>query len=647
MKSHNIQRLIHRSYVLSALLPLFFIEIALLLLYFGINRFVADRHQSILLEQVERYVLDISAREVARINAQLSEVARMAGLLQQEHQRFFAAAASCELPQGEPQLALHANGAYYKVQDNGGASLYYSAAPALTPAMQHKARCSEVLDPLLKSVVTIHPLITQAYLNTRDGMNRIYPFLADAPEQYGPTLDMPSFSFYYLADASHNPARKPVWTSAYLDPAGQGWMLSAVAPVYRGEVLEGVSGVDITIDRFVEAVLNLDLPWQSAAFLVDREGTILAMPDRVRKWLGVAALSAPASAAPIRQTVGKAGEFNLLRSPNPLLHNQMGGFFRGGESLERMQLNGEAFVVTQQRVAATGWRMLTLTPEQEVFALVYELRQRTLQFGFAAIALMVFFYGLFFLILRRKSRLLAHVITEPLLELSDLTTNVDQSTVKLDFAITGISEIDQLNRNFVTMLRELDTRNTDLVESRLRELYKEQEARLLERIAETDLLTQLCNRRKLDEVIGAEIQRAERMQSPFGVVMLDIDHFKLVNDTHGHIAGDNVLKEFARQLQQLLRKTDTLGRWAGEEFLVVCPGTRLEGLQQLAESLRERIAAHTFPVAGHKTASFGVAEYQPGDSITDLVNRADRALYKAKSNGRNRVEVEVERVAAN
>lgn len=169
---------------------------------------------------------------------------------------------------------------------------------------------------------------------------------------------------------------------------------------------------------------------------------------------------------------------------------------------------------------------------------------------------------------------------------------------------------------------------------------KELEAKneILEVLSITDRLTQLHNREKLDEVLEAEIIRAERYQTRFGVIMLDIDFFKQVNDAHGHQAGDAVLIELSGILKGSSRKTDIVGRWGGEEFLIICPNTENEGLVTLAESLRKKIEEHSFPILEMKTASFGLTMYQPTDTSHSLLSRADHALYLAKDRGRNRVE---------
>lgn len=162
--------------------------------------------------------------------------------------------------------------------------------------------------------------------------------------------------------------------------------------------------------------------------------------------------------------------------------------------------------------------------------------------------------------------------------------------------------------------------------------------RKLERISVTDRLTGLFNRMKLDEVLESEILRAPRTVQTFSVIMIDVDFFKQVNDTHGHPIGDRVLIEVAQLLRAGTRAIDVVGRWGGEEFLIICPHTDEAGACQLAENLRKSVQNHRFQVVESKTASFGVASVEPGDTSKDVVARADAALYAAKTGGRNRVE---------
>jgi diguanylate cyclase (GGDEF)-like protein len=155
--------------------------------------------------------------------------------------------------------------------------------------------------------------------------------------------------------------------------------------------------------------------------------------------------------------------------------------------------------------------------------------------------------------------------------------------------------------------------------------------------ARIDALTGLANRRALEEILAAEISRAERFAHPLAVVLLDLDRFKQINDSFGHGAGDVMLRAVSRLLTSLARQGDTVVRWGGEEFVVILPETELVGAERFAERLRRTIEAHS--VGDMRTsASCGVATMLPDDGVEDLLGAADQALYQAKSNGRNRTE---------
>jgi len=161
----------------------------------------------------------------------------------------------------------------------------------------------------------------------------------------------------------------------------------------------------------------------------------------------------------------------------------------------------------------------------------------------------------------------------------------------------------------------------------------------LERQATHDRLTGLLNRQRLEELLDMEIDRSERYDGPFSLVMFDVDHFKAVNDTYGHDVGDRTLRRIAHTADQRLRATDSLARWGGEEFIALLPETPADGAVELAEELRQAVAETDFADAGgHITISLGVAEYRGDEPRKELLKRVDDCLYRAKAAGRNRVE---------
>ena len=161
----------------------------------------------------------------------------------------------------------------------------------------------------------------------------------------------------------------------------------------------------------------------------------------------------------------------------------------------------------------------------------------------------------------------------------------------------------------------------------------------IEESAQRDQLTKIYNRMKLDKVIQNEYEISKRYGTNLSLIILDIDFFKSVNDTYGHLTGDNVLIQLSNILSKNLRRSDIVGRWGGEEFIIICPNSNIEASMQLAEKLRSLIDNFEFDIVKHKTASFGIAQLKDIDTVNSLIERADTALYKAKELGRNRVEI--------
>nr|WP_204558336.1 diguanylate cyclase [Bacillus ectoiniformans] len=185
------------------------------------------------------------------------------------------------------------------------------------------------------------------------------------------------------------------------------------------------------------------------------------------------------------------------------------------------------------------------------------------------------------------------------------------------------------------MKKEMNDQLEEKVKERTKQL--EEAKQTLEHLANTDRLTMIPNRMRLDAELNKQLQEVKTNGTSLSLVMLDVDHFKAVNDKFGHPVGDIVLKETAHLLKENVRINDLAGRWGGEEFLVISPHTEPVEALELAEKLRQRLEKHSFTTVGQTTASFGVATYVEGDTHSSLLSRCDDALYAAKENGRNQV----------
>jgi diguanylate cyclase (GGDEF)-like protein len=159
----------------------------------------------------------------------------------------------------------------------------------------------------------------------------------------------------------------------------------------------------------------------------------------------------------------------------------------------------------------------------------------------------------------------------------------------------------------------------------------------LNNLATMDTLTQLANRFEFDKILGHSMDVARRYERSLSVLLLDIDHFKSVNDNFGHLVGDEVLKAFSELLRKQIRQSDVVARWGGEEFIILLPDTSLASAIKMAEALRQRIEVNTFDTVGNLTCSIGAAEFNTIEKADDLLHRADENLYRAKNGGRNRV----------
>jgi diguanylate cyclase (GGDEF)-like protein len=194
-----------------------------------------------------------------------------------------------------------------------------------------------------------------------------------------------------------------------------------------------------------------------------------------------------------------------------------------------------------------------------------------------------------------------------------------------------------LARRFTKVSRRLDkiSKISDGFQSQLKELNL-----TLQRASLTDTLTGIANRRAMLERLKAEANRTQRGGKPFSVLMLDLDHFKKINDTHGHEAGDLVIMAVAQTLENNLRNFDFCARWGGEEFLVLLTSTGVKTATRVAEKLRQAVAAHEVTYEGKRipiSFSGGIALHKAGDNVNDTLRDADRALYVAKTQGRDRV----------
>src|SRR5256712_1538660 len=286
-------------------------------------------------------------------------------------------------------------------------------------------------------------------------------------------------------------------------------------------------------------------------------------------------------------------------------------FDREGTAVVYKRADGREVVGTLRRVPLLRWAAVAELPQAEALRPLARLRNATtllLVALLAALGLMAYVLGL--------------LIVRPLERLASAAAKLVAGDLSVELPVGGSGEVGSLTQAFRTLA------------GRLREREGQGE---LERLSVTDALTGLYNRRHLMGTLANELQRSRRTRRTFSVLLLDADHFKQYNDTHGHLAGDGALVKIAEILRKTTRAVDSVARYGGEEFLVMLLETTLATAALVAERIRARVAAQDLG-PGSLTVSIGLAEYPShGDTPEELIASADAAMYRAKGEGRDRV----------
>ncbi len=443
----SLLRWVWRAYVRNALVPLLVVELLLVAVYLTSHAWSLRKNVAALTEVARQELSRIAEDESAVIDRQLGQVAALAEVLRRQ------AAAALSTPMPRPRdrarLQLQPTGALTTTRDDGGAAVYWSARTVKGPAEFQKLERLATVDPLLRDITLANPLIIQAYLNTHDSLNRIWPWI-DSAAVFDPRMRIPDFNFYYEADAEHNPARAVVWTDAYVDPAGKGWLVSAIAPVYRGDFLEAVAGADVTVDRIVADVLSQDIPWQGFLLLIGKSGTLLALPPQGERLFDLKELTAHDYVDAIRADTFKPEEFNVYRRGDfseigKLMQTQPSGIGR---------IDGdEPHLVAWQTIPSVGWKLMSLVPESEVFGPSRALNEGLAKIGWVMLAGLVGFYVIFFTFLYRRARYVSRSIAEPLAQIEHMAHRIavgEYEQVSPQFGVSEfrhtVGELQQMGR---------------------------------------------------------------------------------------------------------------------------------------------------------------------------------------------------------
>ncbi len=416
----STQRWVWRALVRSALIPLLLVETLLVGVYLFSSGYIREANIDLLRNQADEQLVNTARLEVNVINEQVRAVTGMVEIYRQSVVRALATPAP---ERGKGLYRRNADGVLYSPVNDGMAASFYSAITPPERQDMAKVYRLEALDPLMLDIMGAHSMVNAIYFTSQDGYIRNYPWF-DTPAQYAPDYMAADYPFYYSADAERNPERRVVWTDVYVDPSGLGWMTSAVAPVYRGDVLEGVVGVDITVATTVQQIQQLNIPWHGYAVLINRKGMIMALPPRGERDFGLEELSAFSYSEGVQDESFKPERFNIRQRPDTAeLARQMQA---NPEGQGVLVLKGEPKRVAWREVDTAGWKLLTIVDEAAIYRSADELARHFRIIGYLLILGLVLFYLLFFAYTWRRSVWLSRSISAPLATLNRVLSEIGQ-----------------------------------------------------------------------------------------------------------------------------------------------------------------------------------------------------------------------------
>jgi signal transduction histidine kinase len=526
-----LKSFISREFYKAAFLPMLLIATMLLGLYFLMNWYLIGKSVDTLTRDRMTNLQEIVNSQRHIINGQLHSVSNLAMVLKSDATRFFTHPEKYPAPDPAPVFGFAENGVYYKLKDNGGSCLFYSIRTAIGEAERKKALETEALDAVFEDIYNSTNNIIAVFLNTFDSMSRYYPYTQDIFELLPADLDLTTTSAYYMGDATHNPDGHPVWIAMRRDGLGQ--TLSCLVPVYRGQFLEGVAGIDVSVKKFVERLLTLNLPWGAGTFLLDADGGALAVPAEIERIFGNNNGQEAQDTDPAEQN----SAFNILESV-PSDHrgtfsNLMG---RKSGSVE-FSMNGHDYLLCQDTVVDTGWKLMVIADKSTVLKPIEELEQRAILVGYGAIGSMCLFCILVFLHLARNTRRMSERLAGTIGGLSAAIRRLGTGVYETPVTASPVAELDVLSESYKAMARDLKSMHENLeqevlhankakniatrAEAALKEhqthLEKLVEKRTLElREANRSLRQDIAARKQMEQerqLLMARLQRAEKMEA--------------------------------------------------------------------------------------------------------------------------------------
>ncbi|WP_160683503.1 ATP-binding protein [Clostridium sp. C2-6-12] len=473
-ESISLYKWIWQSYIDTALIPLILVELIFICIYFGSFTWSQSNNVSLLKEQAQNELQHIVNQESNSINYQLESIENSVVLFSNQINQALKNTTTLT-PADSNGLVYSKNGNLYTKEGSnyGDVSIFYSNVISNKDNQLEKVSKVLTTQKLMVDIKNTEPLATSIYFNSFDSLNITYPY-STVISSSNSLMNAPSYNFYYEADANHNPDKKVKWTNAYVDPAGNGLITSAIYPVYNNNFLEGVVGIDITLDTIANQVLTMEIPWQGYGMLIDKKGCILSFSNRNENDFGLAEKSY--DKIQLRDKLN-TDEFNLYKNKElSLLGNQVENNSSG---FSTSNIKGNSKFISWATIPNTEWKLLVIVPEQNIYSKINSLKDSLIEMGIFVISGLLLSYFIFFVLLYKKAKETSYTFANSLLEIGTIVQRISNKEYNINPPKLNITELKDVSGQLIKMGQNLGDTNKNLLLTQYQLMKKETDLKAL------------------------------------------------------------------------------------------------------------------------------------------------------------------------
>ena len=473
-KSISLYKWILYSYIHTVLIPLILIELIFIFIYFSSFTWSQGKNVALLKEQAQSELVHTVNQEANSINHQLDSISNSLVLFKNQIKQALLVPATL-LSTDSNRLTYSREGNLYTNEDSkdGSVSVFYSSINSKREEQLQKASKILTTQKLMADIKNTEPLASSIYFNSCDSLNITYPYF-NVISKYDSLTNISLNNFYYEADAEHNPDKKLKWTNVYLDPASGDLTTSAIYPVYTNNFLEGVVGINITLDTISNQILTMEIPWQGYGLLVDKDGFILSFLNKNELDFG---LTENNNYKIDLKNKLNTDQFNLYKNEN--LASLANSITNSSSGFSTFNIKGNSKLISWATVSNTDWKLLVIVPEKNVYYKINSLNYNLIKTGIFIISGLILSYFIFFIFLYRKTQKTSYIFTNSLLEINNIVQKIGNREYTPKSPVLDIVELKDICTQLIKMGQNLGDTNKNLLLTQYQLIKKETDLKAL------------------------------------------------------------------------------------------------------------------------------------------------------------------------